>query len=334
MSTSQEEHHLQNSSENSTSKEGEKKIENSVHNNTATTEHSKNVILDTIEAANANSKLVGNEGNFEEKVASTVPEVNVNSKLGCGSKIIAVNGLEIEEINTKVHTPVVDDAVADVDGNGSISTKLDTNDKTVDVIDSACNIEGDGSKKIVKDASIRKVMTTEALANFLNSEVVDNDFYDVDKNKKDANERHVLTNKLDEFDIEFNGDPDEDFSNVHGDEFNTQKDDEVGDETVTDIESSIITPKISQPVLPKMLPFKTSTNERFNRGKEIIVAPEGREFVIPQAPTIVGGSSSTILIDYVNNEKRKKTLKEQKGLSGCSGLFCPNIYLYGHSIVN
>ena len=23
-------------------------------------------------------------------------------------------------------------------------------------------------------------------------------------------------------------------------------------------------------------------------------------------------------------------MKEQKGLSGCSGLFCPNIYLYGH----
>ena len=161
--------------------------------------------------------MVENEGHIEVKDASTVPEVNVNSKLGCGSKIIAVNGLEIEEINTKVHTPVVDDAVADVDGNGSISTKLDTNDKTVDVIDSACNIEGDGSKKIVKDASIRKVMTTEALANFLNSEVVDNDFYDVDKNKKDANERHVLTNKLDEFDIEFNGYPDEDFSNVHSD---------------------------------------------------------------------------------------------------------------------
>ena len=35
----------------------------------------------------------------------------------------------------------------------------------------------------------------------------------------------------------------------------------------------------------------------------------------------------------MNNEKIKKSLKEQKRLSGCSGLFCPNIYLYGHSTV-
>jgi len=35
----------------------------------------------------------------------------------------------------------------------------------------------------------------------------------------------------------------------------------------------------------------------------------------------------------VNNEKRKKSLKEQKVLSGCSGIFCPNIYFYGHSPV-
>jgi len=166
MSTSQEQHDLQNSSEKSTSKEGGKKIENPDHNNTATTDHSKDVILDTIEAANANLKLVENEGRIEVKDASTVPEVNVNSKLGCGSKIIGLNGLEIEEINTKVNTPVVDDAVADVDGNVSISTKLDTKDQAVDDIDSDCNREGDGLKINVKDASKIKVMTTKALANF------------------------------------------------------------------------------------------------------------------------------------------------------------------------
>ena len=100
------------------------------------------------------------------KIASTVPEVNVNSKLGCGSKIIGLNGLEIEEIKTKVNTPVVDDAVADVDGNVSISTKLDTKDQAVDDIDSDCNREGDGLKSNAKDASKIKVMTTKALANF------------------------------------------------------------------------------------------------------------------------------------------------------------------------
>jgi len=76
----QEQHDLQNPSEKSTSKEGEKKIENIDHNNTVTTEHSNDVFFDTIEAVNANSKLVDNEGHIEVKDASTVPEVNANTK--------------------------------------------------------------------------------------------------------------------------------------------------------------------------------------------------------------------------------------------------------------
>ena len=97
-------------------------------------------------------------------------------------KIIDLNGLEIEEINTKVNTPVVDDAVVDIDGNACISTKLDIKDQTVDDIDSDSNREGDGLNNNVKDASKRKDMTTKALANFLNSEVIDNGIDDVDNN--------------------------------------------------------------------------------------------------------------------------------------------------------
>ena len=93
-----------------------------------------------------------------------------------------------------------------------------------------------------------------------------------------------------------------------------KKDDELEDETVTDNERSIITPKVPKPALPKMLPFQTSvdSNERITRGKEISIAPEGREFVIPQAPTIVGGSSSNIFIDYVNNNKKKEVVERTK----------------------
>ena len=40
-----------------------------------------------------------------------------------------------------------------------------------------------------------------------------------------------------------------------------------------------------------------------------------------------------IFSDYIEQHKNKKPLKIQKGLSGCSGLFCPNIYLYGHHTV-
>ena len=91
--------------------------------------------------------------------------------------------------------------------------------------------------------------------------------------------------------------------------------------------SSIMTPSVAQPTLPKIIPFtNTDTNdESTSRGKQLPIPPPGEELIIPPTATIAGGSNSKIFIEYIKENQNKKKLKDQKGLAGCSGLFCPNI---------
>ena len=91
------------------------------------------------------------------------------------------------------------------------------------------------------------------------------------------------------------------------------------------------------PTLPTMMQFEPTTPRRGNSshgGKQIPIPPPGNELVIPPRATIAGGSYSKIYMeDVVNEVGNKKNLKDQRGLSNCSGLFCPNIYLYEHYTV-
>ena len=91
------------------------------------------------------------------------------------------------------------------------------------------------------------------------------------------------------------------------------------------------------PTLPKMFRFEHTTPRRGNSsggGKQIPIPPPGCELVIPPSATIAGGSYSKVYMeDVVNEVGNKKNLKDQRGLSNCSGLFCPNIYLYEHYTV-
>ena len=98
-------------------------------------------------------------------------------------------------------------------------------------------------------------------------------------------------------------------------------------------QNSVMTPSVTPPKLPEILPFTNTNVNNTSRGKQIPIPPPGKELVIPPTATIAGGSSSKIFIEYIKENQNKKKLKEQKGLSGCSGLFCPNIYLYGHYTV-
>ena len=91
------------------------------------------------------------------------------------------------------------------------------------------------------------------------------------------------------------------------------------------------------PTLPKMFQFEPTTPHRgisSHGGKQVLIPPPGCELVIPPSATIAGGSSSKIYLeDVVNEVSNKKNLKDQRGLLNCSGLFCPNIYLYEHYTV-
>ncbi len=88
-----------------------------------------------------------------------------------------------------------------------------------------------------------------------------------------------------------------------------------------------------QPTLPKIIPFTNTTRNDTSVGKQLPVPPPGEELLIPLPATIAGGATSNVFIKYVVQHNNKKTLKQQNRLSGCSGLFCPNIYLHDHYTV-
>ena len=92
-------------------------------------------------------------------------------------------------------------------------------------------------------------------------------------------------------------------------------------------------PSVAPLKLPEIIPFTYTNLNNTSRGKQMPIPPPGKELVNPPTATIAGGSSSKIFIEYIKENQNKKKLKEQKGLSGCSGLFCPNMYLYGHYTV-
>ena len=89
-------------------------------------------------------------------------------------------------------------------------------------------------------------------------------------------------------------------------------------------------PSVAPLKLPEIVPFTNTNLNNTSRGKQIPIPPPGKELVIPPTATIAGGLSSKLFIEYIKENQNKKKLKKQKGSSGCSGLFCPNIYLYGH----
>ena len=63
--------------------------------------------------------------------------------------------------------------------------------------------------------------------------------------------------------------------------------------------------------------------------------PPGATLVIPPSATAAGGSVSKIFSEKIQKMyPNKRNLKDKKDLSNCSGLFCPNIYLYQHYTVN
>ena len=130
--------------------------------------------------------------------------------------------------------------------------------------------------------------------------------------------------------------PDEDINTVkYSMPINNQTEEEDTDTAQTD------GPFLSNnpPTLPRMMRFEPTTPRRGNSvgsrgGKQIPIPPPGNELVIPPRATIAGGSYSKIYMeDIVNEVGNKKNLKDQRGLSNCSGLFCPNIYLYEHYTV-
>ena len=93
-------------------------------------------------------------------------------------------------------------------------------------------------------------------------------------------------------------------------------------------------------ILDKEINISTSgtneneSNTRGMNGKQLLVPPPGETLVVSPTAKAAGGSVSTIFIDNVTKIfPRKKALKNQKGLSNCSGLFCPNVYLYQHYTV-
>ena len=66
-------------------------------------------------------------------------------------------------------------------------------------------------------------------------------------------------------------------------------------------------------------------------GKSLPVPPPGCSLVIPPSAQIAGGSFSKVCIEDIKNSLQyKKPLQPQRGLSKCSALLCPNLYLYEH----
>ena len=83
------------------------------------------------------------------------------------------------------------------------------------------------------------------------------------------------------------------------------------------------------------LQARTSQRTRSVNGEKVLVPPPGATLVIPPSAKAAGGSVSEIYMDQIQMMyPNKRDLKDQKGLSNCSGLFCPNIYLYQHYTVN
>ena len=70
-------------------------------------------------------------------------------------------------------------------------------------------------------------------------------------------------------------------------------------------------------------------------GQKVLVPPPGATLVIPPSATADGGSVPKIFSEQIQKMyPNRRNLKDQKGLSNCSGLFCPNIYLHQHYTVN
>ena len=77
---------------------------------------------------------------------------------------------------------------------------------------------------------------------------------------------------------------------------------------------------------------ENESNTRGMNGKQLLVPLPGETLVIPPTAKAAGGSVSTIFIDDVTKTfPRKKALKNQKGISNCSGLSCP-MYIYTNII--
>ena len=80
---------------------------------------------------------------------------------------------------------------------------------------------------------------------------------------------------------------------------------------------------------------KDTVSTQRSIGKTLPNPPPGCNLVIPPSARIAGGSFSKVYTeDIKKSNQNKKMLQPQRGLSQCSALLCPNLYLYEHYTVD
>ena len=265
MTTNEEHHDLQNSSENTNKKKSGKTSQNPVHNDVVTNEANVEVFYDTIETSQSESNL----NDIEESVIQDVTanaKVDLHNKEGDETKKKEIDVSKNGKIDTNASRMNADDSTDASDESESnlndIDGSVDQDDVTTNEKVELNNKEGDETRKKEIDVSKKaKIDTNESRMNADES---------IDSSHEKASSPNEHNNKNDDIKRFLNIDSEDQFSDIDSEDEICQKEVENAAEITVEIvakstdkivanhesDTSVVnSPTIEQPALPQMTPF-------------------------------------------------------------------------------